>query len=47
MRRQNNDMYFNKSNGSPASKELDTDRIMQLADEIRCMQGVMTQMPLL
>lgn len=38
----NNDMYFNRSNGSPASKELDTDRIMQLADEIRCMQGVMT-----
>jgi len=37
----NNDMYFNKSNGSPASKDLDYDRLMLLADEIRNMTGDM------
>ena len=37
----NNDMYFNKSNGSPASKDLDYDRLMLLADEIKTMTGNM------
>lgn len=38
----NNDMYFNKTNGAPSSKDIDTNRLMLLADEIRCMTGVMT-----
>jgi len=34
-----NVMFFNKSNGSPASKKFDMDRVLTLAEEIKNMKG--------